>query len=50
MNRALSDLSRVAFHHAFKRFQSIHRKEDGHYLASFRDPSSYVYRTEDYKE
>lgn len=49
-NRVLSDLSRVAFHHAFKRFQSIHRKEDGHYLASFRDPGSYVYRTEDYKE
>lgn len=43
-------LSRLALHHAFKRFQSIHRREDRRPLDSFRNPSTYACRTEDYKE
>ncbi len=43
-------LSRLALHHAFKRFQSIHRHEDRRPLDSFRNPNTYACRTEDYKE
>jgi hypothetical protein len=43
-------LSPVAFHHAFRRFQKIHRREDRAYLDSFRNPQAYVHRMEDYKE
>ncbi len=43
-------LSSVAFRSAFRRFQSIHQREDRHRLDSFRNPRSYVYRAEDYKE
>lgn len=49
-HRLLTKLSRVAFRHAFHRFQRIHRRDDRRPLVSFRDPRSYVHRTEDYKE
>jgi hypothetical protein len=43
-------LSPVAFHHAYRRFQKIHRREDRAYLDSFRNPRTYAHRMEDYKE
>ena len=45
----MTPISAIAFRRAFDRFQSIHRRECGIDLATFRDPKSFGY-TEDYKE
>lgn len=39
----------IPFHRAFLRFKRMH-SVDGHRFVSFRDPESYVYRKEAYKE
>ncbi len=43
-------ISPQIFRAAFNRFQAIHREECGFNLDTFRNPKSFAFKTEDYKE